>query len=308
MERKRCQVCDGPVVNGRCKLCGMPYRNDETLYHLNENRSDHYRHATSRARAIMRQEEIPLGDKKPGNTAAGNSAGKSYKPGNVGAGNKYGQKTGGINTGSGYKPLTGSSSNKGSGSTYKGNSAAKPGNKSAASSYTASNRQTAASSYTSQNRQATTSAYNTTNKKGGVYTQKPVKKKKGSLLGWLIMIVVIFSVVPELWDTLRDDLAPVIEESLDGIFGSDASAVSYEMRSGDVLEVGKDLEDGIVPGYYIASCDNGFVSFMIMGEDGETGTMTVSEGLENKITLKEGDFIGIINAESEDSALLLTAR
>lgn len=61
MERKRCQVCDGPVVNGRCKLCGMPYRNDETLYHLNENRSDHYRHATSRARAMMRQEEIPLG-------------------------------------------------------------------------------------------------------------------------------------------------------------------------------------------------------------------------------------------------------
>ena len=42
MEKKRCQVCDGPVVNGRCKLCGMPYRNDETLYHLNENRSDHY--------------------------------------------------------------------------------------------------------------------------------------------------------------------------------------------------------------------------------------------------------------------------
>ena len=138
--------------------------------------------------------------------------------------------------------------------------------------------------------------------------KKPVKKKKGALLGWLIMIVVIFSVVPEIWDTLRDDLAPVLEESLDGIFGSDASAVSYEMRSGDVLEVGKDLEDGIVPGYYIASCDNGFVSFMIMGEDGETGTMTVAEGLENKITLKEGDLIGIINAESEDSALLLTAR
>lgn len=65
MERKRCQICDAPVVNGRCKLCGMPYRNDELLYHLNENRSDHYRHATSRARAMMRQDEIPLGDKKP---------------------------------------------------------------------------------------------------------------------------------------------------------------------------------------------------------------------------------------------------
>ena len=32
---KRCQVCDGPIVNGRCKYCGMPYRNDMELYHLN---------------------------------------------------------------------------------------------------------------------------------------------------------------------------------------------------------------------------------------------------------------------------------
>lgn len=90
MEKKRCQVCDGPVVNGRCKLCGMPYRNDETLYHLNENRSTHYRHATSRAQAIMRQNEIPLGDKKAGSAA--------YKTGTrtgvAGAGNKYDQKTG----------------------------------------------------------------------------------------------------------------------------------------------------------------------------------------------------------------------
>ena len=90
MEKKRCQVCDGPVVNGRCKLCGMPYRNDETLYHLNENRSDHYRHATSRARAIMRQEEIPLGDKKAGSAAYKTGTGTGV----AGAGNKYDQKTG----------------------------------------------------------------------------------------------------------------------------------------------------------------------------------------------------------------------
>lgn len=38
---KRCQVCDGPIVNGRCKYCGMPYRNDMELYHLNEDRSEH---------------------------------------------------------------------------------------------------------------------------------------------------------------------------------------------------------------------------------------------------------------------------
>lgn len=78
MGKNRCQVCDGPVVNGRCKLCGMPYRNDEILYHLNENRSDHYRHATIRAREAMRQEEIPLGDKKPRQTAAGKTV--SGKP------------------------------------------------------------------------------------------------------------------------------------------------------------------------------------------------------------------------------------
>lgn len=64
MERKKCQICDGPIVNGRCKLCGMPYRNDEVLYHLNENRSEHYKHAGERAREIMRQNEIPLGEKK----------------------------------------------------------------------------------------------------------------------------------------------------------------------------------------------------------------------------------------------------
>ena len=47
---KRCQVCDGPVVNGRCKYCGMPYRNDAVMYHLNEDRSEHYRHASEKVR------------------------------------------------------------------------------------------------------------------------------------------------------------------------------------------------------------------------------------------------------------------
>lgn len=45
-----------------------------------------------------------------------------------------------------------------------------------------------------------------------------------------------------------------------------------------------------------------------MGEEGENGSMTVTDGVERKITLKEGDLIGIINTESEDSALMLTAR
>ena len=61
---KRCQVCDGPVVNGRCKLCGMPYRNDEILYHLNETSRDHYRHASEAARKEMRENQIPAADRQ----------------------------------------------------------------------------------------------------------------------------------------------------------------------------------------------------------------------------------------------------
>lgn len=61
---KRCRVCDGPIANGRCKYCGMPYRNDEVLYHLNESRTDHYRHATPKAQKIMKQQTLPAGDKR----------------------------------------------------------------------------------------------------------------------------------------------------------------------------------------------------------------------------------------------------
>lgn len=60
---KRCQVCDGPVVNGRCKYCGMPYRNDAVMYHLNEDRSEHYRHASEKVRKAMKENEIPLPDR-----------------------------------------------------------------------------------------------------------------------------------------------------------------------------------------------------------------------------------------------------
>ena len=64
MSKIRCQICDGLIRNGRCTWCGMPYKKDEVLYHLNENRDDHYRHATRTARRIMKDSEIPLGDKQ----------------------------------------------------------------------------------------------------------------------------------------------------------------------------------------------------------------------------------------------------
>ena len=239
MGKKRCQVCDGPVVNGRCKLCGMPYRNDEILYHLNESRSDHYSHATGKARAIMRQEEIPLGDRKPGAAMAGKN-----------------------------------------------------------------NKQSTA--VTGKNNKQSTAVAGKNNKQSTAVTGKNYKKKKkGSLLGWLIMLAVICMGVPEIREVFQDEILPVIEQELGTSFGSSAS---YILRPGDALSVGNDDWDDILPGQYAASCENGFVNFMILGDDGETGNMTVNDGEECKITLKDGDMIGIISSETKDAALLLTAR
>ena len=53
----KCPLCDGQVVNGRCTFCGMPYKKDEILYHLNEDRSEHYKHATPKARKIMAEQQ-----------------------------------------------------------------------------------------------------------------------------------------------------------------------------------------------------------------------------------------------------------
>lgn len=78
---KRCQVCDGPIVNGRCKYCGMPYRNDMELYHLNEDRSEHYRHASAKERKVMAESEIPLPDRnKTANKSSKTSTVKKTVP------------------------------------------------------------------------------------------------------------------------------------------------------------------------------------------------------------------------------------
>lgn len=268
MERKRCQVCDGPVVNGRCKLCGMPYRNDETLYHLNENRSDHYRHATSRARAMMRQEEIPLGDKKPG------SAGTYKACAQTAAAKKN------------------ASGNKAAGNGYKQTAANKPGGYSANA-----NRPNMGNSYGQKQTANSTYAKNySAGGKSGTHT-KASAKKKNSWLGWLIMIIVICSVVPGLRDGIQEGFMQEFGDSFSEMFGE-----AYEMHAGDTLVVG----GGIEAGYYTASCDKGVLYFTIQGKDGENGRMSVAEDEECKITLNEGDMIHVVSADPQDAALRLT--
>lgn len=70
----KCPLCDGPVVNGRCRDCGMPYKNDEILYHLNETRRTHEKHATDKAKEELLKRMTPLGD--PVKPAAGQTKGK----------------------------------------------------------------------------------------------------------------------------------------------------------------------------------------------------------------------------------------
>ena len=97
---KRCPVCDSPVVGGRCRSCGMLYRSDEELYHLNENKSDHYAHASAKARKIMDRNEVPLPDRRammPGGRAAsryGTSASYGKKTASPGDGNKKARSSG----------------------------------------------------------------------------------------------------------------------------------------------------------------------------------------------------------------------
>lgn len=94
MAGEKCQVCGGRVVNGRCSLCGMPYRNDEILYHLNEPRDVHYRHASAKVRDMMRQygqtvdKAAQRGGRVNRSTNMGRNAGANRNPnGNRNTGN-----------------------------------------------------------------------------------------------------------------------------------------------------------------------------------------------------------------------------
>lgn len=59
MSRRKCCLCESPIVNGRCSVCGMPYRNDEEMYHLNEPRREHYKHASPEVQKRLKEMEQP---------------------------------------------------------------------------------------------------------------------------------------------------------------------------------------------------------------------------------------------------------
>ena len=219
MERKRCQVCEGPIVNNRCKLCGMPYRNDETLYHLNENRSEHYRHATAKSTCTQKNGQMGSSSLRKTGQASGTYA----------------------QTGT-YKQK---SVNVGSGSNYRTKS-----------------------------------------------TGSVKEKKKHPLLALLVLLCILSAVIPEIRNIIQDAGLEI------------AGVRQYELQSADVLTAG----DEIPAGHYTASCKDGEIQFMIVGDNQENGIMRVDEENEQKITLSEGDLIGIISAYPSDAVLILTSH
>ena len=55
---KKCCVCDGTIVNGRCEKCGMPYQEKSNFYHLNEDRREHVKHMSAQDRQAYEQKQM----------------------------------------------------------------------------------------------------------------------------------------------------------------------------------------------------------------------------------------------------------
>ncbi len=71
----KCELCGGPVVNGRCTRCGMPAFDEQSLYHVNEERQDHYQHASEKEKKRMDAQGMGPGGPDKGKSSA--SAGKN---------------------------------------------------------------------------------------------------------------------------------------------------------------------------------------------------------------------------------------
>lgn len=62
---KKCCVCDGNIVEGRCEKCGMPYQENHNFYHLNENRRDHVDHMSAGDKQEYARQQMGYGQQRP---------------------------------------------------------------------------------------------------------------------------------------------------------------------------------------------------------------------------------------------------
>ena len=62
---KKCCVCDGNSVEGRCKKCGMSYQENCNFYHLNENMRDHVDYMSARDKQEYAHRQMSYGQQRP---------------------------------------------------------------------------------------------------------------------------------------------------------------------------------------------------------------------------------------------------
>ena len=255
--RKECQVCGGPIVNGRCKLCGMPYRNHEILYHLNENRRDHYKHASWRARIMMEDEERPLGDKKI----------QQYP--------QAGQKRSTPATGTGARVSGAAKSNM-------ANTQARAAGRSVGS-YPASGRNNAAAGR-SQGAYQTVRG-NAQPAAGTINREK--KRRRGSVI-WFMALIILISVVPAVFEEFKDRTDSVYQETYDNPTEDswEEGDTVITLTGDDLLMVGTDLEAGS----YIFTVTKGYANIRVE-HNGHSAMYGLAQDNERKFYLSEGDMI-----------------
>lgn len=261
----KCPLCDGTVVNGRCKECGMPYRNDEILYHLNESRSDHYRHASDKARRIMQAQQ------RVGNAAK-----------SVGAGAKR--------TGSQAKTGTGKNDADGriiSRQTFKEQQ--KQIRQEAMRKMTDTGNTTATARRTVQKSWSTT----------GDTEKKPKKRSK---LGILWALIIILGAVAPMADDLVDVVKEAVHSEFEDS-GSDAVQTDTSVKSDrDTYFYSWNDDDGYK--YYAISAGFGQAEAGDDFEAGEYGIFTSSKEVTLTVTRKSADNEQYTLKEGEDTIFL----
>lgn len=299
---KRCQVCDGPVVDGRCKLCGMPYRNDEILYHLNETSREHYRHASEAARKEMRENQIPAVDrqkaareaqtsrmrnasdvvKRTDNHSGMSGKAEGYTSRRVENGGKRTadgrnnvekamKSTGSYGRGSGRTDAKG---NSGGRENAKGNSSGK-----AAAGVTGSR---------GMSRQ---------------YADEGTKRSGRRLSKWIIIILLVVSLGSEL---ISQGIS-YIKEKMYYATHQEIDTDTLELMAvldPDTGEIEIQGEDWfwVVPGTYLLEASNGNMQVELEKTDGDTYVYKLHEGEKGKpILMESGDILRAVSAENRYS-------
>lgn len=77
MGMKKCCICGGPIHDGRCRDCGMPYRDESKMYRLNESRP-----REQKSDAAVREERVRT-EQKQERPAAGKKQSQQYQRGSA---------------------------------------------------------------------------------------------------------------------------------------------------------------------------------------------------------------------------------